>query len=81
MTRAREANESLASLFMKYQELPNGGPALSVLPNGAITDGLFIVAKFGSKSSACRQLRKACFLPTLLGWFTYQKANQINSNR
>lgn len=80
MKRTHNADATLCQLRDKYLAAPNCGPALTVSAKGEVQDGISVIAGFRSRSSAYRQLRMAGFLPTRLGWFVYEKANQINSS-
>jgi len=73
-------NPRLACLFKAYSAMPNQGAVLQALPDGRVSDGYSVLVTFKSKSSACRQLRNAGFLPLRSGqgWKIYPAANAAN---
>jgi hypothetical protein len=79
MIRAN-VNPRLACLFKAYSAMPNQGAMLQVLSDGRVSDGYSVLVTFKSKSSACRQLRIAGFLPLHggMGWKIYPAANAAN---
>jgi hypothetical protein len=64
-----------------YMNMPNLGATLTVSLGGKVGNGCTVLADFPSKSSACRQLRKAGFLPLHSGegWRVYKSANARNA--
>lgn len=58
----------LTQLAEKYRQMPNGGAALRVLPDGAISNGMAIVAKFANPTVATAALEEAGFDKRWNGW-------------
>ena len=58
----------LKNVVAKYRQMPNGGAALQPLPDGGVSNGLAIIARFGNKKAAIKALQEAGFVERHYGW-------------
>lgn len=56
-----ELDPTLVAMRQRYLEFPNGGPRLTVSPDGRIGDGYRVLASFKSGTTAGRRLKSAGF--------------------
>ena len=64
----------LKQLAETYRQMPNGGAVLQVLQDGAVSNGMTIVAKFDNPSAAAAALKEAGFDKQWNGWKSTQLA-------
>lgn len=58
----------LKNMAHKYRQMPNGGAALQVHPDGAVANGMAIIERFGDVKTATTALKEAGFVERHYGW-------------
>lgn len=68
MTKNELACEDLDRIARSYRFMPQGGAVLNVTPEGIVSNGMAVVARFSSSRAAKLALLAAGFTKLAWGW-------------